>query len=139
MKKASEIIDKMLENSAIESAASYTSLFRGWEGVAGRDIASHSRIVDVKNGTAVLEADHPAWLQIIQLKQKHILHKIQKMYPELKIESIRMFQGSAAQAAGSIEKTGSRRAVGEQRKDVKKSPEYEQFMSLLERLRKKHQ
>jgi hypothetical protein len=139
MKKASEILGKILEQSTIESGASYSSLFRSWEHIAGPDIASHSRIVDVKNGIAVLEADHPAWLQIIQLKQTQMLKKIKRLYPELAIESIRMFlkTDSSGDTIVKAEKRDIVDETGDEVEAIKNTPEYSEFLSLLKRMKKK--
>lgn len=139
MKKASEILGKILEQSTIKSASSYSSLFRSWENIAGADIASHSRIVDVKNGIAVLEADHPAWLQIIQLKQTQMLKKIKRSYPELEIESMRMFlkTDSSENPFSSVEIKDSGDESGKEVKTIKNTPEYKEFLLLLKRLKKK--
>ena len=139
MKKASEILGKILEQSTIESASTYSSLFRSWENIAGPDVASHSRIVDVRNGIAVLEADHPAWLQIIQLKQTQMLKKIKRHYPELEIESMRMFlktdRSGSPFSGAEIRDNGDE--TGKDVNTIKNSPEYREFLSLLKRMKKK--
>lgn len=54
----------------------------------GINLASHSRIVDFKNGIILVEADHSSWLQMLQLHKKYILSSLQKRFPELRISTL---------------------------------------------------
>ncbi len=54
----------------------------------GKNLVSHSRIVDLKNGILLVEADHPAWIQTLKIYQKYILNGLRRNIPELKIESM---------------------------------------------------
>ena len=54
----------------------------------GKNLASHSRIIDIKNGILLVEADHSAWLQILQLHKKFILGSLQRRFPELQISTL---------------------------------------------------
>ncbi|MBQ3799601.1 MAG: DUF721 domain-containing protein [Treponema sp.] len=39
----------------------------------GANLAAHSRIVDLKNGVLLVEADHPGWIELLQLRKNYIL------------------------------------------------------------------
>ncbi len=39
----------------------------------GANLAAHSRIVDLKNGVLLIEADHPGWIELLQLRKNYIL------------------------------------------------------------------
>ncbi len=39
----------------------------------GQNLADHSKVVDFKNGTLLVEADHPGWIELLQLHKKFIL------------------------------------------------------------------
>lgn len=54
----------------------------------GRNLAEHSRIVDLKNGVLLVEADHPGWIELLQLHKKFILRGIQKEEPGLGISAM---------------------------------------------------
>lgn len=45
----------------------------------GRNLADHSRVIDFKNGVLLIEADHPGWIELLQLHKKFILNGY-KMY-----------------------------------------------------------
>ena len=39
----------------------------------GKNMASHSRVIDLKNGILLVEADHPGWIQMLGNYKKYIL------------------------------------------------------------------
>jgi hypothetical protein len=51
----------------------------------GELLHSHSRVVDLKRGILLIEADHPGWIQLLQLHQKYILTGLRRKAPELEI------------------------------------------------------
>ena len=54
----------------------------------GANLYSHSRIIDLKNGILLVEADHPGWIQTLRLYQKYILKGLNQKIPDLKISSL---------------------------------------------------
>lgn len=54
----------------------------------GKNMASHSRIIDFENGILLVEADHPGWIQMLGNYKKYILKGFQMKMPELKIETL---------------------------------------------------
>lgn len=55
---------------------------------AGEKIASHSKIVDLKNGILLIETDHPGWIQKIQFHQKYIITGLKRAFPQLEINTL---------------------------------------------------
>ena len=55
----------------------------------GKNMASHSRVIDLKNGILLVEADHPGWIQMLGNYKKYILKGFQMKITELKIEKQR--------------------------------------------------
>lgn len=49
----------------------------------------HCRITDFSNQQVLIDADHPAWLQLLQLHEKEILKLLASHFPDLKIGGIR--------------------------------------------------
>ena len=66
------------------------SIFSSWQRIAGDDIASHSRVADIRRGALIVEVDHPGWMQMLQIKSSEILQRLSAKYPNL---GIRMLQG----------------------------------------------
>ena len=54
----------------------------------GVNLYSHSRIIDLKNGILLVEADHPAWIQTLRLYQKYIITGLKRGVPDVKISSL---------------------------------------------------
>ena len=54
----------------------------------GTNLYSHSRIIDLKNGILLVEADHPGWIQTLRLYQKYILTGLKRNVPNLEISSL---------------------------------------------------
>ncbi len=67
----------------------YSSVFKSWGKIAGEDMISHSCVKDLNNGILVVEADHPGWIQLLQMRKKKILKNIKQHYPELDIIDVR--------------------------------------------------
>ncbi|MGD9939812.1 MAG: DUF721 domain-containing protein [Clostridia bacterium] len=87
-RKASEIIGTILSPDVAAKAGSWSRFFGSWERAAGERLSAHSRPVDVRNGIVIVEADHPGWVQLLQLEQKRILDTIKRSFPELEITGI---------------------------------------------------
>lgn len=150
MKKAGDILHSILRAQDAETARNWSSFFRGWETVAGEDLAAHSVVQDVKNGAVYVEVDHPGWLQMLQLKKSKILKDVKAKYPELGIVDIRCFVTSGQAGTQMPDRTtGVRGVVSEQSPETGSRPqeapagpdesseEYQEFKALLERLRER--
>ncbi len=90
MKEAAEILKKYLETINLNLNTTYSKVFKNWMDIAGEDIASHSAVKEIEHNTLIIEADHPGWIQIIQLKKAEILRKVKKKYPGVNIKSIKI-------------------------------------------------
>ena len=91
MKKADEILKQILKNINIQNEIPSSSFFNSWEKIAGIDIANHSEPEEVKNNILYVSVDHPGWIQIIMLKKRNILKAVRNLFPELKIQNLRVF------------------------------------------------
>ena len=140
MKKADEILRAIISDQQAARAGEWSSFFKGWEAVAGTDIAAHSMVKDVKQGSILVEVDHPGWLQILQMRKKPILAKIRQRYPALEINDMRILLsdrkvGNRPEVAEATESqdlcAGSKTA--EER--IEESEEYRDFKAMLERLK----
>ena len=88
--KASDLINEFFDNNS----QSKMSLLTVWAKVVssvknnGIQLADHSRVVDYKNGTLLVEADHSAWIQILQMNKKYIIVGLQRNLPQLEIRNL---------------------------------------------------
>lgn len=54
----------------------------------GRRLASYTKVIDLKNGILLIEADHPGWIQYLNFYKKFILTGLKRELPNLKINSL---------------------------------------------------
>lgn len=132
MKKADEILLKLLGNLKVTENRSYTSLFGSWEKIAGIDIANHSELIDIKNKILFINVDHPGWIQLIQIKKKEIKRRIKSVFPELEIQDIRIFLGKQKPAQNKRIKHAEKALPDAENSDTEGS---RKFKKLLEKLK----
>jgi predicted nucleic acid-binding Zn ribbon protein len=89
MKKIGDLLKEYLTEMGWLAGSPYDPLFQGWKQIAGEALAAHSRLVDVQNGTLLVEVDHPGWLQMFQLRKAALLEAARKAAPQAGIEGIR--------------------------------------------------
>ena len=54
----------------------------------GERLAGNTRVVDLKNGVLLVEADHSGWIQYLRFYQNYILKGLKMELPDLKITSL---------------------------------------------------
>lgn len=68
----------------------YLLLFDNFQNIVGSDLAHHVTLRDVKNNILLVEVAHPGWSQVLLLKKKELLLKINALYPHLKIQDMKV-------------------------------------------------
>lgn len=114
MDRAGNIMRLLFDRRLIEQGEQYGSLFGSWGAVAGEQIAAHSEITDIRNGVVVVVADHPGWIQLLQLKQHSVLEELRRRFPELGIRALRIQLPHGEQPVGprSAAASGAPEEVG---------------------------
>ena len=95
-KKAGDILYRYLEKTYSNIGKKYSEMFRSWENIAGKDLKDHTRIREFLKGTVIIEADHPAYMQLLQIRKNKILIKLRKLYKELNIKNLRIIVDAAS-------------------------------------------
>jgi hypothetical protein len=90
VKKASEILAKILDEKSRTRGATYSSVFRAWSQMVGESLSEHSRIYEVAGGNLFVEVDHPGWMQMLLMKKNKILRSVKRNYPALDIRELRI-------------------------------------------------
>jgi len=90
VKKAAEILARILEEKARGIGTTYSSVFGGWSWIAGESLAEHSRVYEVKNRNLFVEVDHPGWMQLLLMKKPQILRSVKRKYPVLNIKDLKI-------------------------------------------------
>lgn len=88
MKKADEILNKILDEKNRKLGASYTSVFGSWSHIVGESLAEHSRIYEIAGGCLLIEVDHPGWMQLLLMKKNKILRSVKRKHPTLAIRNL---------------------------------------------------
>jgi len=76
----------------VHKAREYNRLYSVWEeltqkhGIAAA--ASHSRLLEIKHGVLLIEAEHPGWIQLLQTKEHKLLQDLQTTFPDIGINGI---------------------------------------------------
>ena len=101
----SQVISNAFKNIRCEDVENANKLFDVWKEILfsiqgsgsfnnpgnrfeGQNLYDHSRILDLKNGMLLIEADHPGWIQLLQMHKKYILTGLKKKAPDLKINNM---------------------------------------------------
>lgn len=101
----SQIISNTFKNIRCEDVENADKLFDTWKKVLfgikgigssnkpgnpfeGQNLYDHTRILDLKNKTLLIEADHPGWIQLLQMHKKFIITGMNKFAPELEIKNL---------------------------------------------------
>jgi len=89
MKKAAEVLARLLDKGPA-GANPFSSLFGGWQDIAGVSLAEHCRAYEVRHHSLLVEADHPGWMQLLLMQKKVILARIRQRFPELELRDIKV-------------------------------------------------
>lgn len=87
-KPAGSVLSAFLDENLSAKAGKVSSFFKSWRAIAGDRLSSHSRVAEVENGIVIVEADHPSWIQLLQMRQEEMLASIRKGWPELSVRGI---------------------------------------------------
>lgn len=97
-----ELLHKTFENISVEGSKNANKIVKSWNSVLlkikstnplmnpneGENLADHSRVIDLKNGVLLIEADHPGWISLLQFHKKFILKGMQMSAPNVEIKSL---------------------------------------------------
>lgn len=87
-KTTQEVLQMLLARLHIDESNPLMSIHRNWMEIIGADLATHTKIVDVKGRTLVIETDHPTWSSLVMMRRKQITARIKAQFPELGITQI---------------------------------------------------
>ena len=122
VKKLSELIMNYLDKVGLFEQSKVLEVYSSWASIVGEKQAAHSKLIDIKHQTAVIEVDHPGWSQQILLNKKYILRNFQKRYPQLEIKNISVIVSSHYEIShqfGNIENND--RTVPDKQKESEKA------------------
>jgi len=96
VKNVGTLLAAFFDEEKLRRGGRYAQFFESWRAVVGERLAAHSRVVDLDKGILMVEAEHPGWIQILQLGQKKTLEALTARFPDLGL------RGIAFRLAGSV-------------------------------------
>jgi hypothetical protein len=90
LKKAADILAKVLDDKNRKLAQTYSSIFGSWEQIVGQSLAEHSRIYEITNKSLFIEVDHPGWMQLLFMRKSQILRVVNRKFSPLDVNDIRI-------------------------------------------------
>ena len=90
MKKAAEILSRILDQKQAQAGEAYSSVFGAWSQIAGGSLAEHSRIYEISGSNLFVEVDHPGWMQLLLMKKNQVIRSVRKRYPALNIGDLKI-------------------------------------------------
>jgi hypothetical protein len=88
IKAVSDLLSTFFDKEKLERGDQVADFFAAWPSFVGPRLAAHSRVADVDKGLLIVEAEHPGWIQLLQLRQSDILGDVARRYPELGLRGI---------------------------------------------------
>jgi predicted nucleic acid-binding Zn ribbon protein len=97
LRKVGDILKDYLRERGWLTGNPYAPLFNDWNRIAGTGLASHARLVDVREGFMIVEVDHPGWMQMARMQKHTLLSAARAAAPEARITDIRFLLGGQDQ------------------------------------------
>ena len=83
MRSAGDLLNEVLARAGFDAEAPQARIFQVWDEILGADVTGHAQLRDVDRGRLIIEVDHPAWMQLVQMRQRQILGRVQRRFPQL--------------------------------------------------------
>jgi hypothetical protein len=90
VKKAADILARVLDEKNRKLGQTYSSIFGAWSQIVGESLAEHSRIYEIANRHLFIEVDHPGWMQLLLMKKTQIIRAVKRRYPDMEIKELRV-------------------------------------------------
>ncbi|HUV35734.1 MAG TPA: DUF721 domain-containing protein [Patescibacteria group bacterium] len=89
-KKVGEILPEVMKGLGLDAKLREAELARQWCRIVGTAVAARSRPATVRKNVLIVEVGNNAWMQEIRFHQREIIARIREMFPELKVEGLRV-------------------------------------------------
>ncbi len=88
IKDVGTLLAAFFDEAKLRQGGHYAQFFESWRDVVGDRLAAHSRVVDLDKGILMIEAEHPGWIQMLQLRQTKTLEALTSRFPDLGLRGI---------------------------------------------------
>ena len=89
-KTTNEVLDLLLARLKVDQSNPVANVQRDWIEIVGSDLATHTRLLEVKKNVLIVKSNHSTWSQIVMMRRKSILKRINSLYPQLNISKIQV-------------------------------------------------
>lgn len=101
MYRAGDLLKQVLARAGFDPDAPEARIFQVWDDILGHDLAGRARLRDIDRGRLVVEVDHPAWMQLVQMRQQRILRRVARRFPALGITRLHLLVSARPPAAAA--------------------------------------
>lgn len=95
MYRAGDLLKEVLARTGFDPDAPEARIYRVWDDILGHDLAGRARLRDIDRGRLLVEVDHPAWMQLVQMRQRQILRRVARRFPALGITRMHLLVSPA--------------------------------------------
>jgi predicted nucleic acid-binding Zn ribbon protein len=88
------VLEGVLRECGLEDRLAQRRALDAWDVVVGREIAAHSRAIDLEQGVLTLQADHGAWRQELTLLMPQIMTRFNSRFGPGTVTSIQWARAS---------------------------------------------
>ena len=94
MHRAADLLKEVLARAGIDPQAPQALIYRLWDELLGADLAGSAWLRDIRHGRLEVVVDHPARLQLVRMRQREILRRVRRRFPELAVTGLHVVVGS---------------------------------------------
>ena len=95
MYRAGDLLKQVLARAGVDPGAPEARIYQVWDDILGHDLAGRARLRDIDRGRLVVEVDHPAWMHLVQMRQRQILRRVARRFPALGITRMHLLVSPA--------------------------------------------
>jgi len=92
-----QYLQRYLQGKGASALAALVPIVSRWNEILGsvpglqkQNPGAHCRLSGLTDGLLTVEADHPAWLQLLQWHQTDILERVREAFPTLGVRSLQL-------------------------------------------------
>jgi predicted nucleic acid-binding Zn ribbon protein len=90
IKKIGDLLRAYLTEKGWSSGDPFSAVFLRWTDIAGDELGSHARPVEIERDILIVEADHPGWAQTVGLRKTKLLAALNEVSPSAGIRDLRV-------------------------------------------------
>lgn len=94
MYRAADLLTEVLARAGFDAQAPQARIYRLWDELVGPELAGSARLREVSRGRLEIEVDHPARLQLVRLRQREIVRRVQRRFPALAVTRLHVVVSS---------------------------------------------